>query len=277
MRSHQQQSRLRPQRARRRHLRADEGRLQLSGDDARSHGRLVRPRAGLVAMGQASRAVGRLYRHRRRARQRLPQIRRPRTCAASTATSATRPRQSEFHITAGGAPATVFGASGDVSDRTACNQGWSDVYTTPQTSSQPSRLSSTRNADVALTPAWSLQANALHPLVLPIDSGRQPHRRAGVRSPHKAARRASSVSMIAVTPANGLNGQQLANNVPRLTRRSARTTARTRNPPPSARALQATDAEKLFGHVNRCGDLAPASTTASRISAPARSWERDQP
>ena len=52
-----QQSRLRPQCARRRRQRADEGRLQLSRRRNRHDGRLVRPRPGFGAMGQAGRQV----------------------------------------------------------------------------------------------------------------------------------------------------------------------------------------------------------------------------
>ncbi len=72
---HQQQPRLRPQRARRRDLDADEGRVHLAGNVDRCDGRLLWPRAGLAAMGQGGRSMVRLYRDRGRPRRRLSPVR----------------------------------------------------------------------------------------------------------------------------------------------------------------------------------------------------------
>ena len=202
---HQQQSRLWPQRARRRDLDEDEGRLQFSGDDARPHGRLLRPRAGLAAVGKAGRTLGRLYRHRGCARQRLSPIRRLGPFAASTATSATRRDSGEFHINIGARRQSVRRGR-NLADRTA-ERRWKNVYTTPQTSlNQVGYVNATANVNV--TPTWSVQAHA-H-----VRTFYQSTQDGNPTNVQPCADPALLCFNDAVTPANGLNGQQLANTFP---------------------------------------------------------------
>lgn len=154
---------------------------------------------------------------------------------------------SEFHISAGGA-SNFFGAAA-TSPIELLQQSWSNIYTSPQTSlSQVGYINAT--ADVALSPTWSLQANA--------------HVRSFYQStldgnPTNAQPCAADATQLcfggpdpvtgAQSPANGLNGAQLAN--PFDPAATLGETDRTHTQTTSVGAtLQATNTDKLFGHDN---------------------------
>ena len=196
---------------------------------------------GVAAMGQAGRAVGRLYRHRRRARRAATANSAAPICAASTATSATRPsRRSSTSPPA--APATI---SAPRRRRRSSSCSRAGATSTRRRSPRSIRSATstpppTSNVDADLEPAGE-RACAL---VLSIDAGRQPDRRAALRRSDACCastttRRPPTASTASSSPTRS-----------RRARRSARSTARTRRPPASARALQATNTDKLFGHDN---------------------------
>ncbi len=147
----------------------------------------------------------------------------------------------EFHLSAGGA-SNFFGAAGTTPFE-LLQQGWGNVYTTPQSALDQVGYVNAK-ADVALTPTWRLQANAY------------------VRSFYQATQDGNPTDVQpcadptllcfgdSVTPANGLNGTQLANPFsPTATLgENDRTFTQTTSVGTTA---QATNTDKLFGHDNR--------------------------
>ena len=148
---------------------------------------------------------------------------------------------SELHLNIGGA-SNDFGATASAPAE-LLQQSWSNVYTTPQSSrNQVGYVNATANVDV--TPAWSLQGSA--------------HARSFYQSTQDG--NATNVQPCAdptllcfndaITPANGLDGQQLANPFPagatlgEIDRTWTQTTS-------LGATLQATNTDKIFGHDNR--------------------------
>jgi outer membrane receptor protein involved in Fe transport len=154
--------------------------------------------------------------------------------------------QAEFHLQAGGA-SNGFGASASAPIE-LLQQGWGNVYTTPQTSNdQVGYLNLTAKVDV--TPTWTLQGVA------------------HVRSFYEATVDGNATNAQpcldgggnptgllcfndTVTPANGLNGQQLVNTFPagatlgEIDRTFTQTTS-------AGVTVQATNTDKLLGHENQ--------------------------
>jgi outer membrane receptor protein involved in Fe transport len=146
----------------------------------------------------------------------------------------------ELHLNVGAAD-NFFGATA-AAPAELLQQSWSSVYTTPQNSrNQVGYVNATANVDVS--PTWSLQGSA------------------HVRSFYQTTADGNSTNVQPcadptvlcfndmVTPANGLNGQQLANSFPagatlgEIDRTSTQTTS-------AGATLQATDKDKWFGHDN---------------------------
>ena len=146
----------------------------------------------------------------------------------------------ELHISAGGAD-NVFGATA-AAPAELLEQSWSSVYTTPQSSrNEVGYVNAT--ATVTATPTWTLQG-ALH-----IRSFYQTTIDGNSTNTQPCANPAFLCFNDAVTPANGLNGQQLANPFPAGATLGEidRTTTQTTSVGATA---QATNTDKLFGHDN---------------------------
>ncbi len=190
-------------------------------------------------MGQAGRRLRDLWRNRGGAGQRLSrflgsQIRRFYGDVGYRGDSA------ELHISAGGAD-NVFGAT-SAAPAELLEQSWSSVYTTPQSSrNEVGYVNAT--ATVTATPTWTLQG-ALH-----IRSFYQTTIDGNSTNTQPCANPAFLCFNDAVTPANGLNGQQLANPFPAGATLGEidRTTTQTTSVGATA---QATNTDKLFGHDN---------------------------
>ena len=146
----------------------------------------------------------------------------------------------ELHINVGGAD-NVFGATA-AAPAQLLEQSWSSVYTTPQSSRNEVGYVNAI-ATVTATPTWTLQG-ALH-----IRSYDQTTVDGNATNAQPCADPAFLCFNDAATPANGLNGQQLANTFPagatlgEIDRTTTRTTS-------VGATVQATDTDKLFGHDN---------------------------
>jgi outer membrane receptor protein involved in Fe transport len=148
--------------------------------------------------------------------------------------------QAELHLNFGLAD-NYFGATA-AAPAELLNQSWRSVYTTPQWSrTQVGYVNATAAVDV--TPTWTLQANA--------------HVRSFFQSTADGnstdAQTCTDPGFLcfndAVTPANGLNGQPLANPFPSNATLGEidRTTTQTTS---VGTTVQATNTDKLFGHDN---------------------------
>jgi outer membrane receptor protein involved in Fe transport len=153
--------------------------------------------------------------------------------------------QSEFHITAGGA-SNNFGAAG-TSPFELLQANWSNVYTTPQTElNQVGYVNATANVNV--TPTWSIQADA-H--VRSFYQATQDGNPTDVQPCDPSQGGASGFLCFndPVTPANGLNGQQLPNTFPADAVLGEIDRTYTQSTTVGA-TLQGTNTDKLFGHNN---------------------------
>ncbi len=153
--------------------------------------------------------------------------------------------QSEFHISAGGA-SNNFGAAG-TSPFELLQSSWSNVYTTPQTSTnQVGYVNATAN--VSVTPTWSIQGNA-H--VRSFYQATQDGNPTDVQpcDPSQGGAAGYLCFNDPVTPANGLNGQQLANTFPSDATLGENDRTYTQSTTVGA-TLQGTNTDKLFGHNN---------------------------
>lgn len=146
----------------------------------------------------------------------------------------------ELHLNVGAAD-NYFGATA-AAPAQLLQQSWSSVYTTPQNSrNQVGYVNATANVDVS--PTWSLQGSA-H-----VRSFYQTTADGNSTDAQSCANPALLCFNDTVTPANGLNGQQLANNFPagatlgEIDRTWTQTTS-------VGATLQATDTDKWFGHDN---------------------------
>ena len=153
--------------------------------------------------------------------------------------------QGEFHISAGGA-SNIFGAAA-TSPFELLQAGWGNVYTTPQTSlNQVGYVNANANVDV--TPTWSMQANA-H--VRSFYQSTQDGNPTDVQSCDPAQGGAAGFLCFndPATPAFDINGNQLADNftagatLGEIDRTHTQTTT-------VGATLQATNTDKLFGHNN---------------------------
>ena len=203
----------------------------------------------------------RLWRARRIARRAASAIFQPPTFAASTATSATRTMTANF-ISTWASPTTSFGAAATVPVE-LLQQYWGATYTTPQTTTN--RVGYVNlTGKVEATPTWTIEG-AAHVRVFDqkmVDgnpTGTQPC--------------AADPTLLCfgddATPANGLNGVQLANpfasgavlgEIDRTTTRSTTTGV----------SLQATNSDQLFGHNNRFVVGASFDSSVTRFSASCR-------
>ncbi len=146
----------------------------------------------------------------------------------------------EFHINFGAAD-NLFGAAG-TSPIELLNDNWKNVYTTPQTSlNQVGYVNATANVNV--TPTWSMQANA-H-----VRTFYQSTQDGNPTDVQPCANPALLCFNDSVTPANGLNGQQLANTFPANATLGEIDVTHTQTTSVGA-TLQATNTDKLFGHDN---------------------------
>ena len=152
-----------------------------------------------------------------------------------------RNENGEYHLSVGGA-STRFGASGPAPIE-LLQQSGSNVYTSPQTSlNQVGYINFT--GDMKLTPTWSLQANA-H-----VRSFYQSTTDGNPTNVQPCADPTLLCYNDAVTPANGLNGQQLANTfapgatLGEVDYTHTQTTS-------AGFTVQGTNTDKLFGHDNR--------------------------
>ncbi|MBN9043951.1 MAG: TonB-dependent receptor [Rhizobiales bacterium] len=148
----------------------------------------------------------------------------------------------EFHVNMGAAD-NNFGAAATVPVE-LLQQRWSNDYTTPQTSrNQVAYLNLTGKVDA--TPTWTLEGNA---------HVRAFNQRTQDGNPTGTQPCAADPALLCfgddVTPANGLNGAQLANPfspgayLGEIDRTSTRSTT-------VGMTLQATNTDELFGHSNR--------------------------
>ena len=148
--------------------------------------------------------------------------------------------QGEFHISVGGAD-NLFGAAG-ASPFELLQQGWSNVYTTPQTSlNQAGYVNATANVD--LTPTWSVQANAHVRTFYQSTQDGNPTDVQPCGDPTLLCFNDAS------TPANGLNGRPLANTFPADATLGEIDVTHTQSTSVGA-TLQATDTDSWFGHDN---------------------------
>ena len=152
---------------------------------------------------------------------------------------------SEFHLNFGGAD-NRFGASASAPIE-LLQQSWSNIYTSPQTSrDQIGYLNLT--GDVKLTPTWSVQGNA-HVRTLYQSTVDGNATNAQACDPAQGGAAGFLCFNDAVTPAKGLDGQQLANTFPagatlgEIDRTHTQTTS-------TGATVQATNTDKLFGHDN---------------------------
>ncbi len=151
----------------------------------------------------------------------------------------------EFHLS-GGLASNTFGASAS-SPIELLQMNWSNVYTLPQTSTnQVAYLNATANVNV--TPTWSTQANAhVRSLNQTSIDGNATNTQAC--DPAQGGAAGFLCFNDAFTPANGLDGQQLANNFPAGATLGEIDRTRTQSTTVGA-TLQATNTDKLFGHDN---------------------------
>ncbi len=146
----------------------------------------------------------------------------------------------EFHINFGAAK-NSFGAAA-TSPIELLQQNWGAVYTTPQSSlNQVGYVNATANVDVTKT--WSLQADA-H-----VRSFYQSTLDGNPTDVQPCANPALLCFNDTVTPANGLNGQQLANTFPANATLGEIDITHTQTTSAGA-SLQGTNTDKLFGHDN---------------------------
>ena len=146
----------------------------------------------------------------------------------------------EFHLNFGAAN-NCFGASAS-SPIELLQANWGNVYTTPQTTlNQAGYINAT--ADVKVTPTWSLQANA-H-----VRTFYQSTQDGNPTDVQPCADPALLCFNDTVTPANGRNGQQLANIFPADATLGEIDATHTQTTSVGA-TLQATNTDKLFGHDN---------------------------
>ena len=153
--------------------------------------------------------------------------------------------QGEFHLQAGGA-SNVFGAAATTPFE-LLQQGWGNIYTSPQASgNQVGYVNATANVNV--TPTWSLQANAhLRSLYQSTQDGNPTSTQPCDPAQGGAAGFLCFNSPSA--PANGLNGQQLANTFPAGATLGEIDYTHTQTTSVGA-TLQATNTDKLLGHSN---------------------------
>ncbi len=148
--------------------------------------------------------------------------------------------QGEFHLSAGGAD-NLFGAAA-AAPFELLQQSWSNVYTTPQTElNQVGYVNATANVNV--TPTWSVQGNAF------IRSFYQSTQDGNSTDAQPCADPTLLCFNDAVTPANGLNGQQLANTFPANATLGEIDITHTQSTSVGT-TLQATNTDKLFGQNN---------------------------
>ena len=161
---------LRAQCARRRAEPADEGRLQLSGNRDRRHGRLLRTHAIFAAMGQTGRRLCRSM-----ARSRCAQdngyrdsfgLAHPSLLWRHRLPAATAPSS----ISTSGGADNLFGATA-AAPAELLEQSWSSVYTTPQSSRNEVGYVNADGNDRAAPQTWTMQG------ALPIRSFYQIDRR----------------------------------------------------------------------------------------------------
>jgi outer membrane receptor protein involved in Fe transport len=148
---------------------------------------------------------------------------------------------SEFHVSVGAAENT-FGASA-AAPIELLDQSWSSVYTTPQTFSNQLGLVAARG-HVQITPGWSLDGTAY----VRVFSQKTVDGNSTDAQPC-AADPALLCFGDGITPANGLNGAQLANpfSASATLGEIDRTTTHTTS---SGASLQAKDSEQIWGHDN---------------------------
>ena len=151
-----------------------------------------------------------------------------------------RAEGNEVHLSLSGAT-TNFGASGPAPMQ-LLQQNWSNVYTTPQTSNEQMGMA-TLSGKFELSPTWSLGASAyVRRFVQKMVDG-NPTNVQACDDPTLLCYNNTT------TPANGLDGQQLANNFPpgsvlgEIDRSSVITTS-------TGASLQLSNSDTLFGHVN---------------------------
>ena len=148
--------------------------------------------------------------------------------------------QGEFHISAGGA-SNFFGAAATTPIE-LLQSSWSNIYTSPQTAlNQVGYVNA--NANVNVTPTWSLQANAHVRSFYQSTQDGNPSNVQPCNDPTLLCFNDGS------TPANGLNGQQLANTFPAGAVFGENDRTHTQSTTVGA-SLQATNTDKLFGHNN---------------------------
>src|SRR5882672_7556402 len=167
---------------------------------------------------------------------------------------------SEFHLNMGVAD-NKFGATATVPAELLQNY-WGATYTTPQTSTN--RVGSLNlTAKVEATPTWTIESSAHVRLY---------QQKTVDGNPTETQPCAADSTLLCfnddVTPANGLNGTQLANpfapdavlgQIDRTTTRSTTTGA----------SLQATNTDQLFGHNNQFMVGASFDSSVTRFSASA--------
>ena len=177
----------------------------------------------------------------------------------------------EFHINVGAADDS-FGAAA-TSPIELLNQNWSNVYTTPQTSTnQVAYVNAT--ADVRVTPTWSLQANAhVRSFYQSTQDGNPTD--AQPCDPSQGGATGSSASTIRSLPPTGLMDNSSSIRF-RPARPSARSTTHTRRRPAPARLCRGPTPTSCSA-TTIISSSARASTTASPISARARSSEPSNP
>jgi len=171
---------------------------------------------------------------------------------------------SEFHINVGAAD-NFFGAAA-TSPIELLEQSWSNVYTTPQTSTnQVGYVNAT--ADVHVTPTWSLQGTA-H--VRSFYQSTQDGNPTDVQpcDPSQGGAAGFLCFNDPATPANGLNGQQLVNNFPAGATLGEIDYTHTQTTSTGA-TLQGTNTDKLFGHDNLFV-LFPTNDEHALVSKPPR-------
>jgi outer membrane receptor protein involved in Fe transport len=146
----------------------------------------------------------------------------------------------ELHLTIGGAD-NVFGATA-AAPIELLEQNWSNVYTTPQSSRNEVGYIST-SAKVDLSPTWSLQGAAYYRSFFQSTQDGNATNAQSCDDPTLLCFGDSS------TPANGVNGQQLANPFPstatlgEIDRTKTQTTS-------VGTTVQATNTDTLWGHGN---------------------------
>ena len=219
----------------------DERRLQLSRRRNRHHGRIVRARAELGCNGASRSTILPPTSRSKECTTTDFAIFRRRTFAASMATSAPRTIRAEFHLNMGAAE-NDFGATATVPVE-LLQQYYGATYTTPQTSNN--RVGYVNlTGKVEVTPTWTVEGIA-HMRVF--DQKTQDGNPTGTQPCDADA------TLLCFgdgsTPANGLNGAQLANpfDPNAVLGENDRTTTHTTT---GGVSLQATNTDQLFGHNN---------------------------